>query len=451
MTDRRIIPYYRPRIQIPVSTMSDAPGQWALFCLPIDGAQALARICGYLNREVTYIGEVVDNQVFAGPTQAELETIRDIVGETELALMAGCDFSTLEATLAAISTTLDAMMVCICQATEYQGDIANRLPDLSEYVLEGLVTYKPTEQAMVPFTPPVGGSEECELAQAMFYYTYQMFTEQILPFATSTADALTTAIIATATFVGVASWVGLPVALLAGIFAAAVNWAIDGSITNFVNWLLGNKDELICEIYNNLPDAAAAAAAARAYVNAAGDLPATDKFLLNQVIGSAWHMSVVFADQQQNGTWDAYLVPGQCDDCEPPDPECVTLDCDLGNWSQIPPAVLACEGGSPYITSAQPARWIATAPIQQANDFRLEVDWTAKGDSGSATMRVDLWSKDTNTHITVGPDAVQPVGSRTISIWDLASGASVGEELQLASAQMGWYAVIHSYCIKPIP
>lgn len=448
MSERRIITYYRPRIQIPVETMFDAPGSYALYCLPIDGAQALLRICQYLTREVTFIDEIIDERVFYGPTDETLQLIRDVAGETEIGLMSGCDFSTIESLLAQVVSALDAAAACICQTAEWQQNQASRLPPLDGYVDTEQVTYLPESETQGSPVPPATDEARCELAQAHYYYTFQMFTEQILPFANETADKLTAAIVATTAFGALAGFVGIPVAILSAIVVAVIAWAIDGSIENFTNWMLGNKDEIICEIYNNLPDIPAAAAAVRAYVDDASEISFLDKKVLNTVLASVWHMTWVFQDQQDNGTWDAYLVPGQCDDCEPYPENCWPLyPCDLGDWVQSnPPNSLVCNGSYPECIGGY-SYYTACEVEVPSSPFWIKIWWIPRSPSApEATADFDVYLEPGHIHKPLYPTASKPVDVLTSDTYQV-TGADLGKTVQIQVIQAAWYFDVVEYCI----
>ena len=325
MTRREIKPY-RPRIQIPVTTMTTSPGLYGLYCLPVDGAEALLRVAPYLKREVTYIGQVVNQQFFLGPTEAELEAIRDVVGETEVGLMSGASCDDLVA-------ALEAIQACVCALQSGQQIERERLPDIGPYVEEGFISLLPPSAASATPTTPGSDDEKCEIAQAFFAYNFQLYTEELLPFAASTADTLLAALVATTTFAGIASGVGIPLAIASALVAVVVNWGVDGSIVDFTNWMIGAKDEIVCAVYEQLPDWDSAAAAVGSYIDAASELSFLEKQMLKQTAASAWHLEWIAQDQQDNGTWDAYIIEDYCDDCESPAGDCAEIDaCYLPDW-----------------------------------------------------------------------------------------------------------------------
>jgi hypothetical protein len=226
-------------------------------------------------------------------------------------------------------------------------------------------------------------------------------------------------------------------------------WAIDGSISSIINWLLAIKDEYVCALYNAYPDYALASQSASSLINSDGTLSYLEKAMLKSLMASSWHMTWVSQDQQDNGTWDSYFVEGQCDLCFL-DEECALPDCVSENWGGIPPGVLGCEAGKPYALNAFPIRWLGTAPTQPAAGFKLQVNWHAFGDSGNAILGCDLKSDDTEHQIAVSPPASQPVGNTTTSEWELSSPGTIGEGLDLRLTQATWYGAVNWYCIRPL-
>jgi hypothetical protein len=284
----------------------------------------------------------------------------------------------------------------------------------------------------------------------MYYYIFDVYTEDLLPFANSTADTLTAALVATSTFALLGNFLGLPVAIAALVASGVIAWGVDGSIANFTSWLLAIKDEYICELYNAYPDYDAAHDAVVALIDADETITFLDKVVAKVIMASSWHMTWVAEDQQTNGTWDTFLISGQCDECEPPDPECAFLDCSSENWGDIPPGSLGCESDTPYALNAFPIRWLGGSPTQPASGFKLQVNWTAMGDSGSAILGCDLKSDDTEHQINVSPPASQAVGLTTTSEWDLASPSTIGEGLDLRLAQATWFGLVNWYCVRSL-
>lgn len=433
MTERRLINIYRPRETIPIDDIEQHPGEYAWFCLPLDGVTAIRRILPYLNREVTYVYEEVDAKSYYGPTATELEAFRDLESELEDVFMAGCDFAELVTVLEEIRDEVAAMSACTCETSYWQTRQTATLPPLDGYVDTTQVTYLTEGATRGTFTPPTTNQENCELAQAHYYYTFAMFTEEILPFAQETSDALTAAIIATAAFSSLAGFVGLPIALLSSLVASVVAWAVDGSIAEFENWLFASKDEIVCAIYEAMPDVDAAAAAVAAYVDQAEEISVLDKAVLKAVLASPWHMTWVFDDQQTNSTWDAYLVPGQCDTCESPmPPTCLEFTpCSLNDWDE---GGITCEAGYPRPTSGAPRYLLGTQQVPASNPYWVVFAWIPYsfnpdyqwGEMDVMFKRVSDGSSD-----VVFNTGEQPAGVFRVDVFEVTDPAFLNNEVYL--------------------
>lgn len=375
---QRVRRTYRPRIQIPLDMVFDQPGEFAWYCLPKDGVSILRKVLQYGMRQITYIESVISDTEYVVPDDATMELVREIVERTDLGLMSECGTDELNSTLQLINETLEAMTECLCLTTEWQRQQTSTTPNLDGYVDVGNVTYNNPDDAQA--NPPALGTDalKCEIAQAHYWYVYNSFTEDILPAANSAADSITAAIVATATFAGLATWIGMPVAVLTGMVAAVVAWGIDGSIAEFTNWLFASKDEIICEIYNALPDYNLAAAAVADYIDAAGEPSFLDKAVLKTMMASAWHMRFVSEQQQATGQWDEFIDAGACDDCVDVPEDCIgigpcvpadwvggSIEC-RGNWAAVSSGGAyhsATELEIPNETCYLVMRWIPTSNL----------------------------------------------------------------------------------------
>lgn len=308
---RRQIAFYAPRIQIPVADMFTNPDEYAFYCLPVDGAQALLRIASYLKREVTFVDETLTEKVFLGPDESDLQLIRDIADECEVGLMSGCDLSTIETILAAIQE-------CVCAMSANQTGGTANLPSVDPYVDEGTVTAKSPAGALADYDPPVIDVARCQMSQSIYWWWYTTITEDIWPVITGTIDALTAAIVATSTFAGLASFVGIPIAVLADIAMVGFNVVTDASIEDLNTWLIASRDELICAYYEGLPNLDAARANVIEFIDGEIGLSFLEKVMFKAWFGSTWHMGFIMEDQQTFGTWNTYLSSTACDTCDDP-------------------------------------------------------------------------------------------------------------------------------------
>lgn len=448
MADPKRYTFYRPRIQIPVETMATSPGEYRFYCLPVDGAEALLRIAPYLKREITYVGEVIDDKRYIGPSTVDFGAIVDLVGELEVSLMSSCGIEELTALIEAQNATLLAMQECICLSTEWQRQAVSGSGDVSGYVQEGNVTYKNVGDALANPLPPGTDEIRCAYAQAFYWYVFTMFTEEILPAANSTADTITAAIVATATFAGVASFVGMPIAVLTGIVAAVVAWGIDGAIAEFTNWLYASIDDMVCIMYTWFPDFDGAAAALAAYVDAAPEPSFLDKAVLKTVLCSPWHMGFVVQDQQENATWDAYITSGFCTDCDPTPPGCFSIGaCNLADWTG---GANSCMGGY-AVHQGSTSYWNKTSWTCPPAGATMRVGWIPRtdGSAGSPVCKLGARRLSDSTSYVEFETPARPKDVLVEETFSLSSQLW-GELCEFGVRQVGWWAEIKYFCVDEV-
>lgn len=323
--------YYDKRVVIETARILDPQFPSTVVCLTGAQVELLRNLCEYLHRRSTFVSEY-QTIGYLAPDNDEWEALQYIVADLEEILM-GCDIQGLIDAVNTQTDVIDALMQCVCTSTTYNQKLVGALPDVGGYVTNDDITYLSPAQTMGVFTPPPTDTARCELAQAMFYFVYDVYTEKLLPFANTTADTLTALIVASLGFGALALFAGIPILTLAPLVTALVSWGVEGAIENFRNWLLAAKDELVCIFYNALPDTSACAALVSLYIDAAAELSFLDKLVLKALYTSTWAMSWVFQDQEANDTWRAYFIPGQCTLCDEPIPGCWEFGpCDLPTW-----------------------------------------------------------------------------------------------------------------------
>lgn len=437
--------YYDPRVLIETERIIDPQLNAILICLTGPQVEMLRNLTQYLHRRSTFAQDF-DKQGYLAPSNANWTIIEAIVADLEDDLMSDC-LEDLIAAIVAQTVVLDAMMQCICNISSFQDNYAARLPDTSGYVDEVLLNYQDEDETRGdPVVSPTD-TARCEIAQAMYYYVFDAFTEHLLPFANSSADVLTAAIIATSTFTVLTGFLGLPIATLALVVTALVSWAVDGSIANFTSWLFAIKDEYICALYNSYPDYDEAGNAVRSLIDDEVGISTLEKAIAKSIMASSWHMTWVSKDQQVNGTWDSFMVPGQCDDCVPPDVECTYLEpCVIGDWDSTPPGGLVCTDDTPEIRSGFSLYSAGTA-VQPTSTFDVEIDWTATG-TGPSQIDFDLISRDTSWQINgqILPALAQ--GQRRTDTVQLSSPGTIGEILDIQLIQAVYWGKVHKYCLR---
>jgi hypothetical protein len=437
--------YYDKRVLIDTQSVLNSTFPDVILCLSGAQVDMLRNLTQYLHRRSTFAEDYTDAGYLA-PSNDDWSIIQGIVADLEEQLMA----TLCEAILVVLQEQADAlkaMEACICHLSTLQEQSVARLPDLTGYVDQFLVNYgAPDESEGNPSIPPTDVAK-CELAQAFYYYIFQMYTEELLPFANSTADTITAALVAASTFAGLASFIGLPVALLANIVLAIVAWGIDGAIANFTNWLWDNKDEMVCILYDNYPDYAAAASALGVYIDAAEDITFLDKQVLKSVALSTWHMTWVSEDQQVNGTWDASFIPGQCDACVPLPAGCAPVSaCDLLDWNG---GTVACVSGRAQIQGGD-SYYLLNTIVAPALPSWVTLNWIPRA-TAFPTAKCSFGVRDMVTTIEYN---LLTTGSESVDIerMDYAAlpAAVVGHECQLWVKQETWFCEPVYFCLTDV-
>ena len=447
MSERKLYRFYRPRIQIPVGDMTSHPGECLWYCLPVDGAQALLRIAPYLRRPITYPGEYLDEKTYNGPTETELTTIHELIDELEEGLMAGCDLALIEEYLERIADAQEQLAECTCSSAAASATETARMPDVSEYVTAEDINYLIPSENYANCDPIITDVLKCEAAQSVYYYIFQQYTETILPWSGESADALVAAIIATVGFGALFSFVGIPIAIAAGIVSVTVNWQVSGSISNFVNWMYGAKDDLICIYYRNFDDYAAAAEEARLYIDSQDDISFLDRQLAKMYFGSTWWYTWIIKDQQANDTWRNYFVADQCDECSEIPTNCQVYNpCVLDDWTFPESGDLVCNGAYPQIKDNYAIYDETTLTVPDWDGW-IDITYVIRGTDPTGNAQFNLYAGDgQEQHIQFDPEPQVAVDVPQHAIHHFNSHL-VGEALTIQVVKDDWYTDVRRMCV----
>jgi hypothetical protein len=434
--------YYEKRVLIETDRILESEFDDSIICLTGAELELLRNLMQYAHRRSTFVSEYAGS-FYLAPDNDQWDQIDALVAGLELKLM-GCDIDTLVAAIEAQTEAIAALGACVCASSEYQRELASRLPDdMTPYTDAGTVTYLSPDETRGDPDEPATDEAKCALAQAFYAYVFDMYTETLLPFANSTADAICAILVATA-LVELESFVGIPVAVLSFILAAFMAWAIDGNIADFTNWMWAAKDEIVCTLYNNFPDLDAAAAALRAFLETQSELSILDKALLRSVLCSAWHMSWILEDQQTNGTWDAYITPGYCSECETPPAGCVYLaSCDISDWTG---GEVVCHSGYPWIESGK-CQYNAQVRTSPAYPAWIGVYWYPRSSIGeTATIQIGVYDVTTSTEHMLFVTNAEPIDVLAFS-WTPLPAVTGGHELKLIIKQEAYFGEPRAWCL----
>ena len=437
--------YYKPRITIETDRVLDSSVKDSLICLTGAEIEMLRNIVHHLERRSTFVSEY-QQAYYLCPDNDEWDAISAIVAQLQEKLM-GCDIDLLIDAINSQTDVIDALMSCVCASTTLQQRQVAALPALGEYVELETVTYKAESETRGAFTPPPTDILRCEAAQAIWLWNYQTNTEVLLPWANNTADTLTAIIVASVSFGALALFIGIPVAVLSAIVLAIIAWGIDGSINDLINWLLGTKDEIVCILYDNLPDVDAAAIAVASYIDAAPELSYLERLVMKATLASAWHYTWILLDQETNDTWRAYFVPGQCDICTIVPPACFSIGpCDLDDWDN---GTLECRFNLAMLTGGL-NWWVKESHVPVAGDY-LVVHWIPRSDGyPTAAAYWGLTRVSDSFHFSILPNTSFPVDV-PVTLYASVPSQLWGVECYLDSQQDSWYVSPLWWCLQQTP
>lgn len=316
----RVVRRLSTREEFSVEAWSEStPDECILVALTLQEAYIVKSVLPYAKRRINWVEHEINATTYVVTDWETLLEIRECVEQIEAKMVDGC-VSELVESLDGVGDKINALM-CICtnlaEAVDGQDVIT---------VINGTSPYAPSTEEIVNVEgtgEPVVVGEICELANVAFGFTFEFLTERVLPLASELGDAIAVAIAATTTFAALSGGLGVPVAIAAAVLGYIVQWLLDGSIANVTNWLFGNAQEIVCEIYNAISTYGsfdAAADAAEVYVNAGAGISPGDKAMILWTLGNRW-----FYQAMQYAIDTALINPAsyasyECGTCaEPPD------------------------------------------------------------------------------------------------------------------------------------
>lgn len=299
--------FYRPRVLIDVADLESPPFDGGLLC--VTGAQLLLlrNLCEYLHRPTTFVSEYVATGYYV-PTKEEWDTIQAIVAELENELM-GC--AEIENALLSIASGVQ----CLCsQATQPEivqpGPAYNEVVDA--YLEDGTLVIEDDNGDTTPIE-----AARCALAQLTWAYMWEFVTEIVMPFQEAALDVLLPA-----AMIAIAAWaggpvVGIPVSSIVGALWLLGEIAASGSLADFRNALLANKQDLVCALYTGLlVDYRTASNAAWAVIDGMTEASPIDKQIL-KLFTQPWVIGIMQTALTNDTEWSQdNRESGYCDLCE---------------------------------------------------------------------------------------------------------------------------------------
>lgn len=340
---------------------------------------------------------------------------------------------------------IDALTALQCICTQSQLDQQFNNTALTENIYNNLegdtnVSYTGDEETNYEIgDPPTGQDQErCQRTQAVFYNLADIADRVVnlqLGVAGVSAGAMAGLIAGFLT-------VPIPVSIVIGLIVGITYVFIEDSIQNDLATWRGLAQEAICTIYN-ASDMVGASAGIHAMIDANLATVAGKTYL------KLFYSSTLMGQMWQNADNWASFDGAACDECIPGDPECIILDCDPAKWNTFGnPSWLGCEGGKPYCAGGYIRSLAGSLPVP-AGDYTLEIEWTAKGDSGNAWFGVDLFFTSDNYQVNIPDSQPLAVGTSRTEKWHLYNPRPDGDEYEIQLVQATWYGVVSGWCIRP--
>jgi len=273
----RVVKYFPTREILDYQAIFDREG-CVLCVLPRPSISIIRTFLRYAHRSINYRYSSIDDKTYTALSDddAEFQAIDELLGETEGCLMSFCDLSDF-------IDVMEEIRDCVCAMSE-----TSQNQDANTYLQNtDLLTFSET-QDLESVELPSGDDDRCTLANTMFGYIYQQVSEVWLPLAEVTTTVLAFAIGITPTFIALSGGLGIAPALAAVLFSAAVAWLAEYATTNLTNWLLANRDAMVCEIYDELIESYQSVASALVeYINQDESLSTGDRMMLRFLFGQA--------------------------------------------------------------------------------------------------------------------------------------------------------------------
>lgn len=449
MSERREIKVYRPRITIPLENMFDSAGQYALYCLPVDMAEALAWLLPYLEREVTYVYEPLDDKYYLGPLGVEMASILDMVAETEELIMSPCDFSTIVDAIGSLTASVTALQ-CVCDTLASQAIPEAWGGDLQSEIEAGRLY--PGYELPTLDIPSQGAVDACGIAQLYWAWMFETMTEYFLPAWRTTFDDIIPVVFAAIAGFTTGGAAAIPAWGFAELLQELIEIGYDSAEADLLNWMYGVKEDWVCLAYDMLKegstDKAIAAAVKSNIIDVADDISFGDRTIV-AFFGGPWSLRNGRQAWIDQTAWAVQNTEaGYCDACEPLAEGCVSLEpCTLAHWAgnvECHNGLATVMGGTAWNTE-YPLPW-PTAPGY------LHIVWTpyTAGAPSTATVRVYA-RRVSDGYLAVNQvTPAKPTGVRTTDTFSLGASAP-GVMWQIALKQESNNCGIHYWCMNNSP
>ncbi|WP_462273672.1 hypothetical protein [Methanohalophilus sp.] len=319
---------------------------------------------------------------------------------------------------------LTAQVACLCSnsampAIGQPGPGYNQVVDT--YLTDGTVVIEDDNGGTIPID-----TERCALAQLTYAFMFEWMDETAIPLQEELASILLpAAVLAVGAAIGV-TLVGIPVALITATLISLGAIAVDNQLSNLVNALIANKEEIVCALYNGLEtDYQTAHRQASVVIDGMESIGFTDKQIAKALM-APWAITKAKAALDAGTAWATSNVePMFCLVCaENALPFVYVVEfppCSPSGWT----GTWQCtDDGEMAMNGAH----VATSPSWQIDnsvswDIEIECRWRSRFPSGwtVGSMRLELWN---------GVDTWETIFDSNSALTTSAAAGSLNTEIE---------------------
>lgn len=297
--------YYRPRVLLDTARILAPQFDDELLCITGPQIEMLRNLTQYLRRRSTFASEYHDNHYLA-PTNAEWDTIQAIVADLEETLM-GCS------ELADALTAIAAQLNCICLAIN--SGLVQGQPQDDGYSGQGY--YDDYISSTVEDTGAAPGAlPSWDAFRAAKCKGSQKLVDDIAQAVQQMGASLTSGILITFSIINgmlVLTVISIPISIVLQIVTTLVAIGTSIAYNDVVDWLVDNKESLVCAIYNS-KTASAAYSAVQAYID--GNWDAGAGIAIVKSMFSYQALSDIYDYTQRDfDDWEENYDAAYCDSC----------------------------------------------------------------------------------------------------------------------------------------
>lgn len=291
----------------------ESPFPDALLCLSGGQLNILRNLLQYAHRRANFVTEY-EAVSYLTPTTEEWDDIQALVADLEDQAMGDC--SELMTTLDDILTALE----CICPTLAQMRAEGVLQPD-SLNTDEITDVFEWSDEIPNPTVESEESAAACAISQCWYQAGFEVITEGVLP-ASRAAFNVILALVA-AKIAAMTGGAALPTALgavkVAELVEDLIQGGYDASESNLYNWMITNKEEIVCGLYNGTMTGGTASSIWQTVydetIHPAEGIHTLDKLILWLFMGTVAFVIAYFAYTEDTSWAQSVPIEGYCDNC----------------------------------------------------------------------------------------------------------------------------------------